>query len=85
MSVINFPYNKLKPDYVVCALCGQTIPLSDATIGPLNATGEVSLLCNGHLWDGPKFINDLADYLAKERDKFLVGNGYSLKQFGVKP
>ncbi len=83
MSVIKFPYNKPKPERIICALCGRPITLADATIGPLNAKGEVTLLCNGHLWDGLKLINDLADYLAEERLKFFSTNNYSLRQFGI--
>ncbi len=85
MGVIDFPYNKPKPKYVKCVLCERTIPTSDATIGPLNAAGEVSLLCNGHLWDDLKFIDEVADYLAEERRKFFYTNHHNLMQFGAAP
>jgi hypothetical protein len=83
MGVIDFPYNKPKPEYVNCVLCERTITMPDATIGPLNAEGEVSLLCNGHLWDDLKFIDEVADYLAEERRKFFYANSHNLMQFGM--
>ena len=70
------------PERVSCILCERSIELSDATLGPVNAEGEISLLCNGHLWDDLKFINGLADYIADERRKFLQLNGHTLMQFG---
>jgi len=85
MNVIDFPYNKPTPARIACVLCGRNIPISNATIGPLNAKGEVSLLCNGHLWDELKFIDMLADYMAEERRKFFVTNKHNLMQFGVAP
>lgn len=83
MNVIDFPYNKPRPARVTCVLCGRIIPISNATIGPLNAKGEVSLLCNGHLWDDLKFIDMLADYMAEERRKFFSTHKHNLMQFGV--
>lgn len=85
MSVTNFPYNKLVPEEITCPLCGRRILPSDATIGPINAEGEPSLLCNGHLWDGLEFIDELADYIADERRKFFHTNDQNLTQFGVSP
>ena len=85
MNVIDFPYNRPKPAHVTCVLCGRNIPISSATIGPLNAKGEVSLLCNGHLWDDLKFIDMLADYMAEERRKFFFAHKHNLMQFGVTP
>jgi hypothetical protein len=85
MSVINFPYNKPMPKEVTCVLCKRSIPISEATIGPINAKGEMSLLCNGHLWDDLKLIDELADYIAEERRKFFQANGHNLTQFGVIP
>lgn len=85
MSVANFPYNKPMPKEIDCVLCGRIISPSEATIGPMNAEGEVSLLCNGHLWDDLKFIDELADYVADERRKFFRANDHNLMQFGVSP
>lgn len=83
MNVIDFPYNKPKPAHVMCVLCGRNIPISSVTIGPLDAKGEVSLLCNGHFWDDLKFIDMLADYMAEERRKFFFTHKHNLMQFGV--
>lgn len=83
MGVIDFPYNKPIPKQIECVLCGRCVSLADATIGPLNAAGEISLLCNGHLWDDLKFIDELADYLAEQRRKFFYANAHNLVQFGV--
>lgn len=85
MGVINFPYNKPVPKDTACVLCKRRITLSEATIGPTNAKGEPSLLCNGHLWDDLKFIDELADYVAHQRREFLHTNGHNLMQFGVAP
>ena len=85
MSVINFPYNKQMPEQVTCELCTRVIPISEATLGPINAEGEVSLLCGGHLWDGRKFIDELADFMAGERRKFFRVNDHNLIQFGALP
>jgi hypothetical protein len=73
------------PKEVACVLCKRRIALSEAAIGPMNAEGEVSLLCNGHLWDDLKFIDELADYVADERRKFFNANDHNLMQFGVLP
>lgn len=85
MGIVNFPYNKPMPEKVSCALCGRDIPMSDATLGSINADGKVSLFCNGHLWDGLKFIDELADYMANERRRFFRANNQNLMQFGVSP
>ncbi len=85
MGVIDFPYNKPMPEEITCVLCKRVIRPADATIGPLNAQGEVSLLCNGHLWDGLRFIDELADYIAGERRKFFYANDHNLMQLGVLP
>ena len=85
MSVTNFPYNKPLPKEITCVLCKRKIPPSQATIGPVNAKGEVSLLCNGHLWDDFKFIDGLADYMASERRRFFYANSHNLTQFGATP
>lgn len=85
MGVVDFPYNKPLPEEITCALCKRMILPADATIGPLNSEGEVSLLCNGHLWDDLKFIDELADYLADERRKFFYANHQNLIQFGALP
>lgn len=83
MSVIKFPYNKPMPEKVSCMLCRRKISLFEVTIGPINAEGEVSMLCNGHLWDGRKFIDELADYMAGERRRFFQVNDHNLIQFGA--
>lgn len=85
MSVTKFPYNKPLPKEITCVLCERKISLTDATLGPLNAKGEVSLLCNGHLWDDFKFIDELADYIADQRQKFFYANHHNLMQFGASP
>ncbi len=85
MGLVDFPYNKPIPEEITCVLCERRILPSNATIGPLNAEGEVSLLCNGHLWDDLKFIDELADYLAGERHKFFHANSHNLMQFGIAP
>lgn len=71
------------PEEVSCTLCGRKISLLEATLGPISAEGEVSLLCGGHLWDGRNFIDELADYMAGERRKFFQINDHSLTQFGM--
>lgn len=83
MSVIKFPYDMPRPEEISCVLCERRIPLQEATIGPTNAEGEVSLLCGGHIWDGRKFIDELADYMAGERRKFFQTNDHGLMQFGM--
>lgn len=83
MAIINFPYNKTMPKEFTCVLCRRIMPLSDATIGPLKAGGEASLLCNDHLWDGPEFIDSLADYMAGERQRLLDAKDHDLMQLGA--
>lgn len=83
MSVVSYPFNEPKPEEIMCVLCKRNITLESATIGPMNAKGGVSLFCNGHLWDGLKFIDQHADYLANERQNFFRTNGHSLTQFGA--
>lgn len=84
MSIVSFPYNKLLPEKIACAMCRRSIYTADATIGPVNARGTISLLCNGHLWEDRKFIDELADYNARERQKFLDANGHNLMQHEVR-
>lgn len=83
MGIIKFPQNEALPAEITCVLCSRKILPSDATIGPIDANGEPSMLCNGHLWDDLRFIDMLADYLAGERHKFTHANSYVLKQFGA--
>lgn len=85
MGVTNFPYKKPLPKEITCAMCKRKIPPSQATIGPINAEGRVSLLCNGHLWDDLNFIDEFADYMANERRRFFYANGHNLTQFGATP
>jgi hypothetical protein len=85
MSVTSFPYHKPTPTRAICALCKRSISLSEATVGPINAEGEVTLICNEHLREGRKFIDDLADFVAGERRKFFHTNDHNLMQFGVSP
>ena len=85
MGVLSFPYNKPISKEISCALCERRILLADATIGPLNAEGGVSLLCNGHLWDDFKLIDELADYIAEQRQTFFKANHHNLMQFGASP
>lgn len=82
MPVIQLADFETLPAQIVCSLCGRQTHLQDATIGPVNAEGCVTLICNGHLWDGRNFINQLADYMAKERAEFLRNNGHNMMRFG---
>lgn len=84
MSIVSFPYNKLLPEKVICDLCKRDVPIEDATIGPINARGAISLLCNGHLWEDRKFVDELADYTAGEQQKLFGSNGHNLTRHEVK-
>jgi hypothetical protein len=84
MSIVSFPYNKPLPEKVICDLCKRDIRIEDATIGPINVEGAISLLCNGHLWEDRKFVDELADYTASERQRFFNANGHNLTQHEVK-
>lgn len=83
MSITSFPYDEPLPEVVTCAFCKREIPLERATIGPINAKGAVSLLCNSHLWDDLKFIDEHADYIASQRRKFFGSDNHNLRRFGV--
>ncbi len=78
MSIISFPYNTPLPEKITCVICKRDIFIEDATVGPVNALGTASLLCDGHLWDDLKFVDELADYTASERQKFFDSNEYNL-------
>ena len=80
MSIVSFPYNKPLPKKVTCAMCGRNIGMEDATIGSVSATGTISILCNVHLWEDRNFVDKLADYNARERQKFFDANGPNLIQ-----
>lgn len=82
MSIVKFPQNIVCPKEIVCALCGRRVELELVTVGPVNANGAMTLLCSGHLWDGLKFINQLADYTAAERDKYFKNNIGDIVRFG---
>lgn len=81
MSILKAPSNIIFPENALCVLCERSLSLADATLGPINAEGRASLLCGGHLWDGLRFIDMLADYMAVERQKYLNGQG-SVVRFG---
>ena len=83
MSIIKLPNNESLPAEIMCVLCSRRISPADATIGPTDASGEPSMICNGHLWDDLKFIDMLADYLAGERNKFVRINNHASKRFGA--
>lgn len=84
MSIVSFPYNKPLPEKITCAMCGRSIRIEDATIGPLNARGAISLFCNGHLWEDRRFVDELANYNACERQQFFDANGHNLMQREVR-
>lgn len=81
MSILKLPPNIEIPEKAQCVLCGRQLLLADATLGPVNAEGKPSLLCSGHLWDGLRFIDALADYLAAERRKYFKIHGNDLFRF----
>ena len=58
--------------------------MDDATIGPVSATGTISILCNVHLWEDRNFVDKLADYNARERQKFFGANDPDLMQREVR-
>lgn len=74
MGIIKFPPGVNKVNKLTCAICGRKISPAEATIGPANSEGNPTLLCNGHLWGGLSFIDQMADYMAKERSRYLGGN-----------
>lgn len=78
MGIVSFPYNKPMPEKVTCVLCGRSIHIDDATMGPLSARSSSSLMCNGHLWEDRKFVDELADFEASERRRSLGVNGHNL-------
>lgn len=82
MGILKLSSNSAVPAEVICGLCTRCIPPDCATLGPINAEGSVTILCAGHLWGGLSFIDQLADYAAKERAKFFRNNGDNLRRFG---
>ena len=69
------------PETVTCVICARAIASEDATFGAINADGEVTTLCNGHLSDGRHLINMLADYMAEQRRMFL-SNDDGMSSYG---
>lgn len=82
MSILKLPTDSAVPTEVICGLCTRHISPDCATFGPINAEGNITILCAGHLWGGLSFIDQLADYAAKEREKFLRNNGDNMRHFG---
>lgn len=82
MSILKHPYKNSDAVEIECALCGRLITSDCATFGPVNAEGIITILCAGHLWDGLKFIDQLADYMAEERKKYFRNNGNDIMRFG---
>ena len=82
MSILQFPFSADLAAEMSCIICGRALSLDEATLGPKNAEGEVTILCNGHLWDGASFINGLADYAAIERRKYFHTHGNDEMLFG---
>lgn len=82
MSILKLASDDTVPAEVICALCERCIPSDCATLGPINAEGGITILCAGHLWDGLKFIDQLADYMAEEREKYFLSNGNKVMRFG---
>lgn len=82
MSILKLPSDDTVPAEVICALCDRRITPDCATLGPINAEGNITILCAGHLWDGLNFIDRLADYMAEEREKYFRNNGNNVMRFG---
>jgi hypothetical protein len=53
-----------------CVVCGMEI-LEEATVGPYNAEGELTFICNRHLRNSHQFIGQLADFITEERQRVL--------------
>jgi hypothetical protein len=70
---------------VLCVLCAERVPRHEATVGPSSANGELTFICNAHLGDNRLVINQLADYRAAERQRYMQSEDFgriNLKETG---
>jgi hypothetical protein len=61
---------------VLCVLCAMYVPSAEATVGPSSASGELTFICNVHLGDNRLIINQLADYRAAERQRYMQSEDF---------
>lgn len=54
-----------------CTICEKPLISGQASAGPYNAYGELTLICTGHRQNFRQFLNLFADFRAVERQKFL--------------
>lgn len=65
----------LPPDLIdvslTCAICSVKLTLDKATAGSLDCNGQQVFACVSHFLEVEKLITGWADFLAKERFKYL--------------
>lgn len=67
---------KLPPDFELasplkCAICGVDLALKNATAGLFDAQGNQAFACVSHYSEVEKLITGWADFMARERRKYL--------------
>jgi len=72
MAIISLPSSLTDIDALVCAICSVRLTLERATAGLLAGDGHQAFACVSHLSEVEKLINGWADYIAKERSKYLA-------------
>lgn len=71
MSIISSPTKLRSLNAVTCSLCSRPLSFAEATVGPLDASGNQTFACNNHLQQSHDFITGWADFNAAERQELL--------------
>lgn len=71
MAIVNLPPDLVSTSTLTCAICSVKLTLDKATAGLLDCNGHQAFACVSHFSEVEKLINGWADFLAKERFKYL--------------
>lgn len=70
MAIVKVPAD-ISPGDVLCIICENAIPLTQATAGFLSIDNQQAFACNSHFRSGQQFIVGWVDFIITERLKHL--------------
>lgn len=71
MAITSLPPNITDTSALACVLCSVKLTLDKATAGFWDGDGRQTFACVSHFSEVEKLINGWADFMARERVKFL--------------
>jgi len=69
----------------LCGICSGLISKGEATVGPYDADGNLTFICNRHLRNSHQLISLLADYIVDEQRELTHRKQYNLGISEVTP